>query len=68
MLFHSAGLPRESDRSYWSGHDFRFPTRDQIRTRIANQSPLSNLGLTLVGETVEAVSGETYPQFEALFQ
>ena len=39
---------------------------------IANQSPLapaeryfeySNLGLTLVGETVEAVSGETYAQY-----
>ena len=72
MLSHSAGLPRESDFPYWSGPDFLFPTRDQIRASIANQSPLapaeryfeySNLGLTLVGETVEAVSGETYAQY-----
>jgi CubicO group peptidase (beta-lactamase class C family) len=72
MLSHSAGLPRESDFPYWSGPDFPFPTREQIRASIANQSPLSpaeryfeysNLGLTLVGETVEAVSGETYAQY-----
>jgi CubicO group peptidase (beta-lactamase class C family) len=72
MLSHSAGLPRESDFPYWSGPDFPFPTRDQIRASIANQCPrspaeryfeYSNLGLTLVGETVEAVSGETYAQY-----
>jgi CubicO group peptidase (beta-lactamase class C family) len=72
ILSHSAGLPRESDFPYWSGPDFPFPTRDQIRASIANQFPLSpsgryfeysNLGLTLVGETVEAVFGETYAQY-----
>ena len=71
-LSHSAGLPRESDFPYWSGPDFPFPTREQIRTAIATQSPLfpaeryfqySNLGLTLAGEVVEQVSGEPYAQY-----
>ena len=72
MLSHSAGLPRESDFPYWSGPDFSFPTHEQIREMIARQSPLfpaeryfqySNLGLTLVGETVESVSGQPYADY-----
>jgi CubicO group peptidase (beta-lactamase class C family) len=72
LLSHSAGLPRESDFPYWTGPDFPFPTREQIRTTIASQSPLypaerffqySNLGLTLVGEIVEQVSGEPYAKY-----
>jgi len=72
LLTHSAGLPRESDEPYWSGPDFPFPTQQEIRTKIAEQSALypagrffqySNLGLTLVGETVEAVSGEPYQKY-----
>jgi len=72
ILTHSAGLPRESDFPYWSGPDFPFPTREQIRTTISTQSPLfpaeryfqySNLGLTLAGEIVEAVSGQPYAQY-----
>jgi CubicO group peptidase (beta-lactamase class C family) len=72
MLSHSAGLPRESDFPYWSGPDFPFPTREQIRDMIAKQAPLfpaeryfqySNLGLTLVGETVTAVSDEPYAEY-----
>lgn len=72
MLSHSAGLPRESDFPYWSGPDFPFPTREQIRATISTQSPLfpaerffqySNLGLTLAGEVVEATSGQPYAQY-----
>jgi CubicO group peptidase (beta-lactamase class C family) len=72
LLTHSAGLPRESDFPYWSGPDFPFPTQEQIHNEIAKQSLLypaeryfqySNLGLTLVGETVEAVSGEKYAHY-----
>ena len=71
-LTHSAGLPRESDYPYWTGPDFPFPSREQIRSKIGSQSPLypasttwqySNLGLTLVGETVEAVSGQPYADY-----
>ena len=69
---HSAGLPRESAHPYWTGPDFPFPTQAEIRTTMAGQSPLypasttwqySNLGLTLVGETVESVSGEPYGDY-----
>lgn len=72
LLSHSAGLPRESDYPYWSGPDFPFPTREQIRQTIGRQELLfpaeryyqySNLGLTLVGETVEAVSGQPYAEY-----
>ena len=72
LLSHSAGLPRESDFPYWSGPDFPFPTREQIHETITQQSTLfpaeryfqySNLGLTLVGETVEAVSGRPYAEY-----
>jgi CubicO group peptidase (beta-lactamase class C family) len=72
ILSHSAGLPRESDYPYWTGPDFPFPTEAQIKSRFPEQSPLfpasrwfqySNLGLTLVGETVQAVSGEPYADY-----
>jgi len=72
VLSHSAGLPRESEFPYWSGPDFPFPTREQIRATIASQAPLfpaeryfqySNLGLTLAGEVVGQVSGESYAQY-----
>ncbi|QKG70766.1 serine hydrolase domain-containing protein [Erythrobacter mangrovi] len=71
-LTHSAGLPREADFPYWTGPGFPFPSQDQIRARIGSQAPLypaettwqySNLGLTLVGETVEAVSGLPYADY-----
>jgi CubicO group peptidase (beta-lactamase class C family) len=72
LLTHSAGLPRESDEPYWTGPDFPFPTHDQIKSVISTQTALypaeryfqySNLGLTLVGETVAAVSGEPYTTY-----
>ncbi|WP_369026323.1 serine hydrolase domain-containing protein [Qipengyuania sp. RANM35] len=71
-LTHSAGLPRESDFPYWTAPDYRFPTQAEMRAKIGSQSPLypaettwqySNLGLTLVGETVEAVSGTPYADY-----
>ena len=72
VLTHSSGIPRESDFPYWSGPDFPFPTREAIQAKIAEQSALypaeryfqySNLGLTLVGETVAAVSGQPYADY-----
>lgn len=71
ILTHSAGLPRESDYPYWTG-GFQFPTHDQIVERIAAQEALyppdtyfqySNLGLTLAGELIAAVSGQPYDQY-----
>jgi CubicO group peptidase (beta-lactamase class C family) len=72
LLTHSAGLPRESAHPYWTGPDFPFPTQAEIRNGMPGQSPLypasttfqySNLGLTLVGEAVEAVSGQRYGDY-----
>jgi CubicO group peptidase (beta-lactamase class C family) len=72
MLTHSAGLPRESDSPYWNGPDFPFPTQSAIREKLGSQSTLypasryfqySNLGLTLVGEIVEAKSGQPYEAY-----
>jgi len=69
LLTHSSGLPRESDTPYWSAPDFRFPTHDEIVRRLPEQEELypaqtyhqySNLGLTLAGEIVAAVSGQPY--------
>jgi CubicO group peptidase (beta-lactamase class C family) len=72
LLTHSAGIPRESEFPYWSGPDYPFPTHEQIKETISKQTALfpaetyfqySNLGLTLVGETVEAVSGQPYADY-----
>ena len=74
LMTHSSGLPRESAHPYWTGPDFPFPTREQIDEKLGTQETLypastyfqySNLGLTLLGEIVEEVSGmpfETYVQ------
>jgi CubicO group peptidase (beta-lactamase class C family) len=72
ILTHSAGLPRESDYPYWTDPNYPFPTQAQIRERLGEQQTLypassywqySNLGLTLVGEIVEAVSGQPYDDY-----
>jgi CubicO group peptidase (beta-lactamase class C family) len=72
LLTHSAGVPRESGYSYWTGPDFPFPTREEVIKGLANQSMLypsdryfqySNLGMTLAGQIVEQVSGQPYAQY-----
>ena len=69
ILTHSSGLPRESAQPYWTGPDFAFPTRDAMIAGLHSQQTLypadtyfqySNLGLTLAGEVVAAVSGDAY--------
>lgn len=72
VLTHSSGLPRESDFPYWSGPDYAFPDRDAVIERLKSQHTLypastffqySNLGLTLAGEIVAAVSGAPYADY-----
>lgn len=69
LLTHSSGLPRESDYPYWTGPDFTFPSREQIKAKLGSQKTLyrastyfqySNLGLTLLGEIVAEVSGKSF--------
>jgi CubicO group peptidase (beta-lactamase class C family) len=71
-LTHSAGLPREADYPYWSGPEFDFPTKDEVIERLSDQETLypsqtryqySNLGLSLAGYIVEAVSGQPYAEY-----
>jgi CubicO group peptidase (beta-lactamase class C family) len=70
LLTHTAGLPREAAAPYWT--DFRFPTADEIRQTLPGQEAVfppetrwkySNLGLTLAGEIVAAVSGSPYADY-----
>jgi len=72
LLTHSSGLPRESDFPYWTGPDFPFPTKDKVREKLGSQKTLypaatyfqySNLGLTLLGEVVEEISGQKYEDY-----
>lgn len=72
LLTHASGLPRESDHPYWTGPDFPFPTREEIRSRLGVQDALyapetafqySNLGMALAGEIVSATSGVPYADY-----
>ncbi len=72
ILSHASGLPRESDFPYWTGPEFQFPTREQIKARLSAQSTLypaeqyfqySNLGLTLAGELIPELSGQSYREY-----
>ncbi len=72
LLTHSSGLPRESDFPYWTGPDFPFPTQAQLNARLGEQQTLypsstyfqySNLGMSLLGEVVEKVSGQPYDKY-----
>ena len=72
LLTHSAGLPRESAHPYWTGPDFPFPAKEAVREGLKSQETLypastyfqySNLGLSLLGEIVEGVSGLPYDTY-----
>jgi len=70
LLTHTSGLPREAAFPYWT--DYQFPTREQIVQTLSSQESVfppetqwkySNLALTLAGEIVAAVSGESYAAY-----
>lgn len=72
VLSHSAGLPRDLYLPYWSAPDFKFPSRDDIRQMLARETLLpdpgryyhySNVGMVLVGELTEQVSGKPYAEY-----
>jgi CubicO group peptidase (beta-lactamase class C family) len=70
LLTHSGGLPREAAFPYW--YDNHFPTREEVIEALPRQEApyppevawkYSNLGLTLAGEIVAAVSGEPFERY-----
>lgn len=72
LLTHSSGLPRESDFPYWTDRTFPFPEQQQLRKKLPGQETLypsssvfqySNLGMSLLGEVVSALSGMSYEQY-----
>lgn len=72
LLTHSSGLPREAAYPYWTGPDFPFPSKADIDSKLGDQETLypastyfqySNLGLTLLGDIVEEVSGMPYEDY-----
>lgn len=72
LLTHSSGLPREAAYPYWTGPDFPFPTKEEVDAKLSEQKTLypaskyfqySNLGLTLLGEIVEEVSGVSFDEY-----
>jgi CubicO group peptidase (beta-lactamase class C family) len=69
ILTHTSGLPREAGSGYWI--DFDFPTLDEVRGRLQEQAMVfppetrwkySNLALTLAGEVVAEVSGQSFAE------
>ncbi len=70
LLTHTSGLPREAAFPYWTTHDF--PTRAQVREAVPGQEAVfapaskykySNLGMTLLGEIVAAISGLSWEEY-----
>ena len=72
LLTHSSGLPREADFPYWTGPEFKFPTKEEVAEKLSQQQTLypastyfqySNLGMTLLGEVIGKVSGQSYESY-----
>jgi len=70
LLTHTSGLPREGPFPYWTTHDF--PTVEALRAALPSVTALappgeryrySNLGLALLGQIVEAASGEPWAAY-----
>lgn len=70
LLTHAAGLPREAAFPYWSTNEFpslaavqeALPAQE-LAIPTASDWKYSNLGLTLAGEIVAAVSGMPYTRY-----
>ena len=72
LLTHSGGVPRDSDFPYWADTTYPFPTKEQFREKLSSQKTIfpasevyqySNLGMTLLGEVVEEISGISYEEY-----
>jgi CubicO group peptidase (beta-lactamase class C family) len=72
LLTHSSGLPRESEFPYWTGPEFKFPSKEEVADKLSEQQTLypastyfqySNLGMLLLGEVIEKISGKPYDEY-----
>lgn len=72
LLRHSGGLPCEADHTVWDDPERLFPARDELIARVGRlelSHPVntrfnySNLGYSLLGEVVSAVSGQSYEEY-----
>jgi CubicO group peptidase (beta-lactamase class C family) len=70
LLTHTSGLPREAAFPYWTDHVF--PTREELAEGVPGQDALnppettyhySNLGMSLLGGVVTAVSGQPWADY-----
>ncbi len=70
ILSHISGLPREGVLDYWA--DYTFPDTDGLRETVAEQEQLyrpfdywqySNLGMAMLGDVVETVSGKPWGDY-----
>ena len=72
LLRHSGGLPCEPDRTVWTEPDRSYPSREELIERVSSlkmsvpantKFNYSNLGYSLLGEVVAAVSGMEYADY-----
>ncbi len=70
LLTHTAGLPREGGVPYWTTHEF--PDLEELRAALGEQHAIfapnttykySNLGMSILGAVVEAVSGQSWHDY-----
>jgi len=70
LLTHTAGLDRDGDTPHWTS--FQFPSPATIQQHVAagamiytpaEQWKYSNLGYTILGEVIKAVSGVSYEDY-----
>jgi CubicO group peptidase (beta-lactamase class C family) len=70
LLTHTAGIPREAAFPYWTDH--KFPTREEMIEALPAQEAVfapsttykySNLGMSILGEVVTAVSGKPWQEY-----
>jgi CubicO group peptidase (beta-lactamase class C family) len=72
LLTHSSGLPNEAEFTSWTGPDHRFGSTEEVQGNLKKLRTMmpaydhyqySNLGMSLLGQVVERVSGMPYPDY-----
>ncbi|MHA2035272.1 MAG: serine hydrolase domain-containing protein [Promethearchaeota archaeon] len=70
LLTHSSGITRDGNTAHWES--YKFPQLEEIKTQFQEKISFfepsetlkySNFGYTLLGQIIEIVSGQSYPDF-----